>query len=152
MLEWDIESSPNGGDSTRIRLRGAIDERTRLEDIPLGGDPLVLIADGIRYINSTGLRRLWAFVEPIAQRRPIAVERCSPALVGQLNLTPALAESLTVRSIIAPLECTECVAETDVLLPVPERGVPAVPARRCEICGAEMVLAELEERYFAFLR
>jgi hypothetical protein len=150
MLEWEI--SPGGAKVVRVRLKGAITERASFDDLTLEGDRLVLVADGIRYINSTGLQKLWKFLEPLAARCTIEVERCSPALVMQLNLMPALADCLRVHSIIAPLECKECVAETDILLQVPSAGgMPAVPPRRCEVCGDAMVLSELEERYFSFL-
>ena len=150
MLEWEI--SQGEANEERVRLKGAITEQACFDDLVLEGDRLVLVADGIRYINSTGLQRLWKFLEPLAARCTIEVERCSPALVTQLNLMPALADCLRVRSIIAPLECKECVAETDILLHVPSAGgIPAVPPRRCEVCGDAMVLGELVERYFSFL-
>jgi len=151
MLECEIVHED--GDHALIRLRGAITEVARFDTLEVEGDRIVLIADGLRYINSSGLQRLWEFLRPLAQRCVIEIERCSPALVTQLNLMPALADCCRVRSIIAPLECTECVAETDILVQVPDAGgVPAVPARRCEVCGGAMELAELEDRYFAFLR
>ena len=152
MLQW-IPEADDDGEQARIRLRGTINERTTFDEWAVDGPRLVLIADGVRYINSTGLKRFWAFLQPLTTRYAIRFERCSPALVAQLNMMPALAESVSVRSLIAPLECTECVAETDVLVEVSDgQPRPSVPARTCEICGAPMVLAELEERYFAFLR
>ena len=151
MLECEI--SRENGDSARIRLRGAITERAEFDTLDVDGDRLVLIADGLRYINSSGLQRLWEFLKPLAKRCKVEVERCSPALVTQLNLMPALADCCRVRSVIAPLECSECVAETDILVQVPDDGsAPVVPERTCEVCGSAMELAELEERYFSFLQ
>lgn len=150
MFVWQNVGDPG---QPRVRLRGAIDERACFDGLAGEAAELVLVADGVRYINSTGLKRFWAFLEPLAQRCTVVLERCSPAFVTQLNLTPALADSVRVRSLIAPLECTECVAEADILVEIPpEGGEPTVPSRTCEVCGAAMVLAELEERYFAFLR
>jgi hypothetical protein len=148
VLEWTV-SAPEG-DRATVRLRGAITEAASFEQLALSAAQVVLVADGIRYINSTGLQRLWGLIEPLARRCSIEVERCSPALVAQLNMMPALAACVRVTSIIAPLECSQCVAEADTLLPVGD-GPPTVPPRRCEVCGGDMVLAELEERYFAFL-
>ncbi len=148
MLEWTIERVD--GAPISIRFKGAITEAACFDELAVVGTEVVLVVDGVRYINSTGLQRLWGFLEPLAKRCRIQLDRCSPAVVVQLNMMPALADCVNVRSVIAPLECTECIAETDVLIEVDE-GAPAIPARACEVCGAKMVLAELEQRYFAFL-
>lgn len=149
MLEWTIEQAD--GAPLSIRFKGAITEAACFDDLTVDGTQVVLVVDGVRYINSTGLQRWWAFLEPLAKRCTVVLDRCSPAIVVQLNMMPALADCVSVRSIIAPLECTECIAETDVLLRLADGGVPDIPARTCEICGGDMVLSEPAERYFAFL-
>jgi hypothetical protein len=150
VLEWTVEGGP---DEMRVRLNGEVTERVSFDALQLEAPRVVLIADGLRFINSVGVQRLHAFLQALTKRSRVFAERCSPSFVTQLNLMPSLSECMTVRSVIAPLECMECVAETDILIAVgagPEP--PEVPARRCEVCGAALVLAELEERYFAFLR
>jgi len=149
MLEWTIKQTE--GEPLSIRFRGAITEAACFDDLAVDGTHVVLVVDGIRYINSTGLQRLWAFLEPLAKRCSVVLERCSPAIVVQLNMMPALADCVKVRSVIAPLECAECIAETDVLITIDGGGPPVFTARACEVCGGAMVLSELEERYFAFL-
>jgi anti-anti-sigma regulatory factor len=148
MLEWTISA---GRGCQRIRFKGAITEATSFDELEIAGDRVVLVTDGVRYVNSTGLQRLWQFIEPLRTHCHIVIERCSPAIVAQLNMMPALADCVEVMSLIAPLECVDCIAEMDVLLPIAGSCAPDVPARRCEVCGGDMVLAEQRERYFAFL-
>jgi len=150
MLEWSVISkSPQ---ETRMRLKGDITERVTFDDLELEGATVVLVPDGIRYVNSTGVKRFLEFLENCCKTSNVALERCSPSIVAQLNLVPRLADCVHVRSVIAPLECAECVAVRDILVEL-ERGAgpPEVEERACDVCGAPMLLAELEERYFAFL-
>jgi hypothetical protein len=150
MLKWQVTSRET--EETRVRLKGEITERVTFDAIDLEGDRIVLVPDGVRYINSTGVKRLLRFLEGCCERASVELERCSPAMVAQLNLVPRLADCVRVRSVIAPLECADCVAVADILVEVSEGSAPPVlPERQCEVCGAGMQLAELEERYFAFL-
>ncbi len=149
MLEWTIITKSD--DELRVRLKGDITERVTFEDLELDRSSAVLVADGIRYVNSTGVKRLLEFLDDCRRHARVVLERCSPAIVAQLNLVPRLAECVEVRSVIAPLECAECVAVRDVLVTLRSgAGLPEVPELACEVCGAPMLLAELEERYFSF--
>ena len=151
MLEWTLDS-PVGAVLARVRLKGEITEAVHFDGRHIDADEVVLVGDGVRYINSTGVKRLLEYLEQQARRGHVVAERWSPALVAQLNLMPRLASCVSIRSVIAPLECRECVAMVDILVDVDgAQRVPALPARRCEVCGGEMELAELEGRYFAFL-
>jgi len=153
MLTWDVSRDQDG--VVRLRLKGAITEAVTFDDLAreleAAGPHVVLIGDGVRYINSVGVKRLWRFLASLAERGRVDLERCSPSLCAQLNLVPALTACVRVVSIIAPLECTECIAETHILLDMPATGgTPDVPAYPCPVCGAVMELAELEQLYFAF--
>ena len=147
MFEWTINSPAAG--LTEVRLKGEITEQVDFSKLELAGTDIFLIGDGVRYINSTGVKRLLAFLEELAGRATLHAVRWSPALVAQLNHMPRLAANLEIESVIAPLECSECVAVVDVLVEV-AGSAPIVAARACEVCGAKMQLAELERRYFAF--
>ena len=149
MLEWKISTGDDG--QLQVRLSGDLTEKVDVSELIIDAGAVTFIADGIRHINSQGVKRLLDFVKELAARARIRASRCSPSFVHQLNMVPELARCLTVVSVIAPMECTECVAEADTLVTLPARGeMPALAARPCEICGAAMELAELEERYFAF--
>lgn len=149
MLEWTIITKSD--EEVCVRLKGDITERVTFDDLELDRAHVVLVPDGIRYVNSTGVKRLLEFLEDCRRHASVELERCSPAIVAQLNLVPRLADCVQVRSVIAPLECAECVAVRDVLVTLrPGAGAPEVAELACEVCGAPMLLAELEERYFAF--
>lgn len=151
MLEWQTSTGGDGG--VEIRLSGDLTEKVDLSELEITGDSVLLIADGVRHINSQGVKRLFDFIKTLAETTKISVSRCSPSFVHQLNMVPGLVQFIEIRSVIAPLECTECVAEADTLVPVNgEARLPQLPNRACEICGADMELAELEERYFAFAK
>ncbi len=151
MLEWTLDS-PAGAVPARVRLKGEITEAVQFDHHQIDAAELVLIGDGVRYINSTGVKRLLEYLEGQARRGRVIAERWSPALVAQLNLMPRLAQCVQIRSVVAPLECRDCVAMVDILVDVDGAvRVPALPQRHCEVCGGEMELAELEGRYFAFL-
>lgn len=149
MLEWKI--SKGGDGQLQVRLSGDLTEKVDFSELAIDAGAVTFVADGIRHINSQGVKRLFDFVKELAQRAQIRASRCSPSFVHQLNMVPELARCLTVVSVIAPMECTECVAEADTLVSLPANGeMPVLAPRACEVCGAAMELAELEERYFAF--
>lgn len=148
MLEWSTRTRDDG--TLEVRLTGDLTEKVDLGELRIDGDAVLFIADGVRHINSQGVQRLFHFIKALAENTRIEVARCSPSFVHQLNMVPELAHCVSVRSVIAPMECTECVAETDTLVRLDGHGIPNMADRACEVCGATMELAELEERYFAF--
>jgi len=155
MIEWSERLREDG--AVEVRLRGSITEVadfSGLSDLSFGsgGARVALVADGVRFINSTGVLRFGDALARLAASATVTLERCSPTMVAQLNMIPSLLEGVTVSSVMAPLECSECVAEVTTLIQLNDAGgVPEVPARACEVCGSPLQLAELESRYFAFL-
>lgn len=133
------------------RLPADIDEDSDLSALMALNGALVLNLQHVRTINSAGARKLMQLVDQADPERPLIVERCSPVVVQQLNLFPLLARRLRVLSVIAPLECAGCLAQQDVLVDVSTGRRPDLPHLVCERCGAPMELADLPERYFAFL-
>ncbi|HUH00812.1 MAG TPA: response regulator [Kofleriaceae bacterium] len=133
------------------RSLAEINESSDLSALSESGGPIVLNLEHVRTINSAGARKLMLFAENVGSERALIAERCSPVVVGQLNLLPLLARRLCVRSVIAPLECAECLTQRDVIVDVSAGRRPDLPQLDCERCGAPMELADLPERYFAFL-
>jgi len=148
MLEWSTRTGEDG--VLAVRLSGDLTEKVDLAELHIDDGTVLFIVDGVRHINSQGVQRLFHFIKALAERATIEVARCSPSFVHQLNMVPGLAQHVRVRSVIAPMECTECVAEADTLVAVDGPGIPTMEPRACEVCGAAMELAELEDRYFAF--
>jgi anti-anti-sigma regulatory factor len=149
MLRWKVTEKGQGG--THVRLYGDITESTSFGELTRLGGTVVLDLEGVRHLNSIGVRELLTFVQSMASRCTLTAEKCSPVIVGQLNMLPEFSRHLTVRSLLVPLECPKCFEEVEVLVDVQTTGRrPAIPDNRCR-CGTSMVLAELEDRYFAFL-
>ena len=150
MLHWRI--TPRAGDETLVMLYGEITEATSFSDLLALRGTAALDLAGVRRINSFGVRELVDFLDQLGSRCLIAAERCSPAVVSQLNMLPELMRHISVRSVLVPMECTRCFHERDVLLDLPPgTRHPDVPRTMCDECDAEMALADLPERYFAFL-
>jgi CheY-like chemotaxis protein len=128
-----------------------INEHSDLSALMGSDGMLVLDLEHVRAINSAGVRKLIELVEHMDDEVVVVAERCSPIVVGQLNLLPVLARRLSVRSVIAPMECSDCLGQRDVMVEVSAGRRPDLPQLDCERCGAPMELADLPERYFAFL-
>ena len=139
-------------------LAGAIDEHARLCDLisRARGGRLTLDLDGIRFINSIGVRE-WIRLQDGAQKAGLRVElrRVPEILVHQLNIVTGARGSAMVTSFYAPYVCDECDHEQPVLLDVTTHGRELarkrVPAVACGSCGAQMALADPPDIYLSFL-
>lgn len=149
MLKWKV--TPRGGD-THVVLDGDINEATGFGELKDLRGRVLFDMEAVRRINSFGVRELVDFLIALGKSCSVEAERCSPAIVSQLNMLPVLSNNLKVRSLIAPLECPECFSEGEVMVEIP-LGAKKVkmPKKVCQACSKEMQLAEPEERYFAFL-
>jgi anti-anti-sigma regulatory factor len=150
MLHWKI--SARGGTGTHVMLYGEINEGTTFGELKRLKGRVVMDLAGVKRINSFGVRELLTFFETVRSGAQVETERCSPAIVNQLNLLPTLSRAMIVRSILAPVECPGCLQELEVEVPLRGGGGPgSVPATQCDDCGGPMELSEPAERYFAFL-
>lgn len=136
-------------DAVHLAIGGELNEHTDLSALARATGDLVLDLEHVRLVNSSGAGRLVQLIEEMDEGRVIV--RCSPAVVNQLNLWPMLARRLLIRSVMAPLECQECQSICDVAVDVASGQRPSLPDVACETCGVTMELADLPERYFAFL-
>jgi len=149
MLHWKITA--RGPDRTVVLLYGEITEATSFGELAQLRGRVVLDLAGVRRINSFGVRELLNFFDELRKNCQLEAERCSTAVVAQLNMLPEFTRRIRVRSILAPLECPKCLHEQLVAIEVGGVGrKPSVPATRCDQCGDAMALSEPEERYFAF--
>jgi len=152
MLRWTAESRGDG--EVVVTFEGEVTENVDFESLPhRSSEQLVLDLSGVRRLNSQGVHGFLQFLRELSEDGLITAERCSPAIIMQLNMLPSMAGLVTVRSLYVPMECDRCNLEREVLLEIPrgQRTVPALPTTRCSKCGDAMTLAEVPERYFAFL-
>ncbi|MBI4508767.1 MAG: hypothetical protein HY698_03965 [Deltaproteobacteria bacterium] len=151
MLHWKITSRDPAG--THAVLYGEINEATDFGELTLLRGRIVFDLTGIRRINSFGVRQFLGFLDALHDQKVIVeVEKCSPAVVSQLNMLPEFSRKVSVRSVQAPVECPKCLGEREVLVEIP-RGSrrPPQPIYTCEECGCVLEMSEPEDRYYAFL-
>ena len=139
-------------------LAGAIDEQANLLDLVerAQNGRLVLDLEGIRFINSIGVRE-WIRMQQAASKQQLHVElrRVPEVIVHQLNIVVAARGSALVTSFFAPYVCNECDREDSILLDVIKHGAALArkkaPEQRCESCGGEMALLDPPEIYLTFI-
>lgn len=147
-LKWNISR-----DGDRLVLAGELTESTDLGAIlnETLSPPLVVDLGGVERINSCGLRAWIRLVIDLnAAGVPLILERCSPPVVGQLNLiSNFVGKEGEVRSVFAPFDCSSCDQEHLELVhrhpdtPVP-RNIP------CPSCGGSAEFSDLPDLYFSF--
>jgi anti-anti-sigma regulatory factor len=147
MLHWKVTA--RGPDRTVVLLYGEITEAVSFGELTQLRGRVVFDLAGVRRINSFGVRELLNFFDHLRKSGQLEAERCSSAVVAQLNMLPEFARRIRVRSILAPLECTRCLHEQEVTVDV-SGPAPGIPAARCDQCQSPMRLSEPEDRYFAF--
>lgn len=145
-LRWTIASDHATG--THVCLVGEITEGAKVPGLGQLPRPLVLDLSGVRYINTAGSLWLVNLLEEMGGG--IAAERCSPAVVRQLNLLPHLSDHLKVLSVVLPYECPKCQVGYNVDVRVGTRR-PSLPERRCGSCNEKLVPDDPVDYYFAFL-
>ncbi len=149
MLRVNVESQGEG--QVTVVMEGEITAHASFDELLGRRERMVLDLSGVRRLNSQGVQTLLSFLEESAARGPVAAERCSCAVVMQLNLMPRMADLLEVRSVYVPLECPRCFHEDETLVELDAPGIPPLPALRCASCQkADYELAEIPARYFAF--
>jgi tRNA A-37 threonylcarbamoyl transferase component Bud32 len=138
--------------STRLELRGEINETCDLQSIFQRSGKVTLDLAGVLRINSIGIR---AWLEASRARSPaldLALERCSLAIVNQLNMIPAMLEDMRVASFYAPYICERCDLAVMELLRTSELPRQLPPQPQCGQCGAALTFDGLVDEYFCFLR
>jgi hypothetical protein len=148
-----VRTLPRGPGEVQVTLDGEITEHAGLGDLKGLSGHVIMDLALVSYINSEGVRQFLHMLERLSQTCTIDAERCSPAIVAQINMVPNMARHWKVRSILLPLECPNCDHECEVPYVVLS-GVTtdiSLPQMSCEECGTSMELSEPVERYFAFL-
>jgi CheY-like chemotaxis protein len=153
---WEVIDK---GAVLQVILRGDITEKTDFETLraQLGTRNLVFDTSGVRYMNSTGIRKWVEFLEALDPDCAYSFVRCSSGFVMQLSIVARAAGRGRVVSFMAPYRCENCDRESEHLLKASELvgaetgATPAPPGFDCAVCGEPLALDELPERFFAFL-
>lgn len=144
----------------KVIVMGAIDEFIDFADITLPkAGTLELDLGGVNRCNSMGVLRWARFLKGVPNELAIKLVNCSPIVVKQLNIFPALFAhpGLHVESFHVTFACGDCNQTRDVLLKTTTltSGTESVALPKppvCGSCGNAMELEELAEKQFMFLR
>jgi len=113
-------SSKQSGDTLYLGFEGSIDEDAEFPLIELATVKKVFIdLNGIRGINSTGIREWLDWIRPISQSVEITLERCPKSIVLQFNMVAGfLPPKARVTSFYLPYYCDKCDYEGSHLVTV----------------------------------
>jgi hypothetical protein len=155
----NLTIASSGDDAERrLALTGRLDETVALGSHVggWGARVVVLETEGIKAINSLGIREWMHFVAGLNKGGAKLVhERCSEVLVEQMCFIPAVRGGGTVKSFHAPYYCPRCDLEVSSLIDVEVHSetlrMMKPPGLPCPQCKGPMALADVPERIFAFL-
>ncbi len=150
-LEWTI--ADNGG-MTLVHLNGPVNEDA--DFAPLSAELQARLhvrfdLSGIARINSCGVREWVNFIRSLPGTCNIEIEKCTPAVVSQLNMISNFAGNARVLSVHAPFVCDNCGNEEDVLVLIQPGQIPTLEEASCNNCGGPMEFDDVEDSYFAFV-
>lgn len=151
LTQWEIIDETN---RTRVVMKGHITEATSfasLLDIVVGRVDFDM--SQVRYINSLGVARWCEFLEA-APLQGYEFHTCSVPFMLQASRVTGMLGSGTISSLFAPYLCAACGHGEERLLHSAAllAAGGSAPVFRCEACGGELMMDELPERYFSFLK
>lgn len=150
-LTWTI--GPDGAAGpTRVTLRGDITEASDFGSLlaQLSGD-VTLDLEGIRLINSFGIREWMRFIRALQAQGRVELVRCAVPIVQQLYIVPNFGAGARVASVFAPYFCMSCNAEHHELVVLAPGVIPEVAGSiPCGTCGNAMEFDDVPQTYFAF--
>lgn len=141
------------GGIPHIALVGELDELSDLNALfaalPEKG---VLDLAGIRRINSCGVREWIHFASKLRESgKKFELERCSTAVVSQLNMIMNFTGNMPVQSVMAPYYCESCNFDRPELIPLESGKMPEIPdALTCPKCQGPLEFDDIADKYLAF--
>jgi hypothetical protein len=157
------------GGKLLLTFNGSIDEDAKFPSVD--GDRFTTIEidlQGVKAINSVGIREWLNWIRPLADKAEITLTRCPKALVFQFNMVDGFLPARTkVESFYVPFFCEKCDKEDNVLLHVgkevaisPDTGKvdfrfkseETVQCAEGTPASCEMEMDVTESKYFQFLK
>jgi ABC-type transporter Mla MlaB component len=151
-LHWT--SSDDAG-AKRFVVAGELTEASDLHSLERELAPKnVFDLEGVERINSMGVKTWLQFMGRLRDAgKRVDFMRCSPVVVGQLNIVNSFRGAAEVHSVMAPFICPECDHEDAVLVDM--NGEPHAQIEKgakCPSCGADMEFDDLPDHYLSFVR
>lgn len=152
---WDVQELEAG--TLQVALQGDFREHTDFSRLgPRLKGVIQFDLGGVRYLNSTGVRRWVDLLRSLDKVERYSFARCSVAFVSQASMVPEVLGKGLVKSFHLPYACDVCDLEEERLLQtsalaVEEAWPPELPIFSCSRCGGELVFDDVPARFFAFL-
>lgn len=152
------------GKKLKVTFEGSIDEGARLPELTTNGiEKIVIDLNGVRAINSIGIREWLTWIRPLAAKVEIVFERCPKSIILQFNMVEGfLPKNASVNSFYVPFSCDKCGYEGSHLYNVGSEvqvanktvhlTVDAKALARCSQNPCEIEMDVLEAKYFQFLK
>jgi thiol-disulfide isomerase/thioredoxin len=150
-FEFAVQESP---EQMTIKLQGTIDEDVDFSSIPTPKKPrYVFNFDGVKGINSCGIREWVRFSEKIDSSAQMIYVNCTQIIIEQINMVAGFFRAGSkVEKFYAPYFCEDCDEEKKVLIEASQVKDNEAPAVNCDGCKKPMEFDALEEQYFRFLK
>jgi len=105
-------------------------------------------------VNSCGVRAWINFMRELEKNREVVFEECTAEIVMQINMIPSFRGKAKIKSVYGSYGCEDC-GHTKSHLFEAGKNLPAsdsaeLAAVKCDNCGSQMELEELEDEFFAF--
>lgn len=139
-----------------VRLSGTLDLSLGDQQIlPEEAQQIIFDFDGIRRVTSFGIL-MWTRALEELSASYLAMWRCRPCIVQQLNVVADFAGRCEVLSVYLPYVCEDCDKEFDVLWDLSQRHAAALKCELgtelCPKCRKPAVFDDIPANYFAFAK
>lgn len=146
------------GQWEQLVYHGPINEDTEVHLTPMIkalGPNVIINFRQVEFVNSCGVRAWINFMREAEKGRKVIFEECTPEIVGQINMIPNFRGTAHIRSVYASYACGQCDSHKWVLFEegrnLPESAGAEIPAQKCEKCGSDLEMEELEDEFFSWL-
>ena len=154
-----VANVENQGDHVQITISGPLDENSEFPEVPAAGK-VVMDLEGVKYINSIGIKGWITWITPIAAQSSIEFVNCPKAIILQMNMVKNfLPTGAKVVSFYLPLFCEECDQEDKALLNLEQdvaiHGDDVKITAELPKCGEEKCEFEVDvilKKYFRFAK
>ena len=142
------------GTQMHVTFSGIIDEDVDFSQVPVEKrEAYVFNFDGVKGINSCGIREWVKFSEKFDPATKMVYLNCTQIIIEQINMVAGFFRAGSeVRNFYAPYFCEKCDEERKVLIDAGKVDNNAAPEMKCPECKETMEFDALEEQYFRFLK
>jgi hypothetical protein len=139
-------------DGVLVTFGGVVDEESDFSSLADLRGRVTFDLERIEGMNSEGIRKWVRFIRELDRVDELVLVRCSVPVVAQLNLIRGIRSPVRVESFYIPYLCAETDEEEHHLHYAEEIDDPKNPPPPRSARGKTLVLNDLPERYFSFLR